>query len=96
MGWQDRGSGGRWRGGGTRWKTTYAVLDVNVSPTILHLLVLHKEILDVHVGKLVEFSVGDFGGLSALKVIGGRGLGEVLTCRERALESWSSIEAVGL
>lgn len=88
--------GRRQRGSGSRWKTTYAVLDVNVGSVILHLLVFYQEVFDIHVGKLVEFFVSDLGGLGALEIVGGRGPGEVLTGRERASESWLSVEAVGL
>ncbi len=82
-----RGSRERWEKSATGLGTTYTVLNVDVRSLVLHLLVFRKKILDILVGELVEFFIGDIGRSSGLEFIRAQRLGQMLTSRERASES---------
>jgi hypothetical protein len=47
--------------------STYAVLHIDFTGSILHLLELGQKLFDILVGQLVVFLVGKFGGLGRLR-----------------------------
>jgi hypothetical protein len=51
--------------------TTYAVLDVDIRPLILHVLIYREEILDVLIGEFMELSIGNIRWFGVLETVGG-------------------------